>query len=92
VALLNDAGQPVTDASGNPIAGVDNPYIGKVVLIDRGDISFHNKAVAAERAGAAAAVIVNNRPGAAPGLGANTAVFPNNVNIPVVGISQDHGA
>ena len=90
VALLNDAGQPVSDANGDPIPGVENPYIGKVVLVDRGDIGFHNKAVAAQRAQAAGVVIINNRPGALGGMSA-ASFFPN-VTIPVIGMLQEHGA
>ncbi len=89
-ALKNDAGEPVTDASGNPIAGVSNPYPGKVVLIDRGVVGFHQKALAAARAGAAAVVIVNNRPGSAPGMAA-AAGFPV-LSIPVVSVTDVDGA
>ena len=90
VALLNDAGQPVSDAQGNPIPGVENPYVGKVVLVDRGDIGFHNKAIAVQRAGGAACIIVNNRPGTMGGMSANP-IFPN-VTIPTTGVIQQHGA
>ncbi|MBS0661073.1 MAG: S8 family serine peptidase [Verrucomicrobia bacterium] len=93
-ALRNFSGEPVSDASGaplNPPGG--NPYTGKIVLIDRGGVGFHQKALAAFRAGAAACVIVNNRPGAAPGMAAatGTPAIPV-VGIPVVSINQDDGA
>ncbi|MEP6600914.1 MAG: S8 family serine peptidase [Nitrospirota bacterium] len=88
-ALQNDAGQPVTDPTGLP-TGVPNPYPGKVVLIDRGVVTFSQKSLAAARAGAAAIVIVNNRPGDAPGMAA-TAGVPA-VTIPVVSVSQPDGA
>lgn len=90
-ALRNSALQPVSDASGNPLnPSGGNPYTGKVVLIDRGVTSFHQKALAAFRAGAIACVVVNNRPGAPPGMAA-TAGFPV-VSIPVVSVTQDDGA
>ncbi len=88
-ALLNDANEPVTDASGNPNP-VANPYTGQVVLIDRGLVGFHQKALAASRAGAAAVVIVNDRPGGPPGMAA-AAGLPQ-LTIPVVSVGQDVGA
>lgn len=93
-ALRNSMGQPVSDATGAPLSpSGGNPYTGKVVLIDRGGVGFHQKALAAFRAGAAACVIVNNRPGAAPGMAAatGTPTIPV-VGIPVVSINQDDGA
>ena len=90
-ALLNDAGEPVTDASGNPTNPPGgNPYPGQVVLIDRGSVGFHQKALAASRAGAAAAVIINDRPGTAFGMAA-AAGLPQ-LTIPVVSVSQSDGA
>jgi hypothetical protein len=76
------------DGSLNPLA--NNVYAGKVVLIDRGVASFHQKAHAANKANAAGVVIINNRPGLPPGFAA-TAGFPV-VPIPVVGIAQEDGA
>lgn len=93
-ALRNFSGEPVSDATGAPLMPAGgNPYVGKIVLIDRGGVGFHQKALAAARAGAAACVIVNNRPGAAPGMAAatGTPTIPV-VGIPVVSISQDDGA
>lgn len=56
----------------NPAA--NNIYAGRAVLIDRGAVGFHQKALAAERAGASAAIIVNST-GALGGMAA-TAGLP----------------
>jgi len=71
----------------NPAA--NNIYLGKVVLLDRGAVGFHQKALAAMRAGAAAAIIVNNTTGVG-GMAAN----PNlpAITIPSVMIEQSIGA
>lgn len=62
--------------SQNPEA--NNVYAGKVVLIDRGAVGFHQKALAAARAGASAAIIVNT----ASALGG----MAENPNLPLVAI------
>lgn len=71
----------------NPAA--NNIYAGKVVLVDRGAVGFHQKALAVERAGGVAALIVNNAAGVG-GMAAN-ANLPT-VNIPSVMIEQSVGA
>jgi len=72
----------------NPAA--NNIYAGKVLLIDRGGgIGFHQKALAVQRAGGIAALVVNNAPGAA-GMAAN-ANLPT-LSIPSAMIEQSVGA
>lgn len=61
--------------------------VGKVCLMERGEISFADKALACEDGGGVAAVVYNNESGALSGTLGNT-----NVNIPVVGISDTDGA
>jgi minor extracellular serine protease Vpr len=61
---------------------------GRIALIERGEITFREKAAAAEKAGAAAAVIFNNREGNFFGsLGDGE----NGPKIPVVSISKVDG-
>jgi hypothetical protein len=76
------------DGSLNPLA--NNVYAGKVVLIDRGVVTFHQKALAASKANAAGVVIINNRPGLPPGFAASPGLPV--LTLPVVGISQEDGA
>lgn len=61
--------------------------VGKVCLMERGEISFADKALSCEAGGGVAAVIYNNEPGALNGTLGST-----NVSIPVVGISDTDGA
>lgn len=60
---------------------------GAVCLIERGQISFADKALACEAGGGVAAVIYNNEAGALSGTLGTT-----NVSIPTVGISDTDGA
>lgn len=62
---------------------VDNGANGKVCVIDRGSISFHDKALNCQNSGGIAAVIVNNE----AGLFSGTLGTPNNTNIPTVGVA-----
>jgi subtilisin family serine protease len=78
----------------NPAA--NNIYAGKVVLIDRGSppapnpsVGFHQKALAVQRAGGTAALIVNNTTGVG-GMAANANLPP--VTIPSAMIEQAVGA
>lgn len=89
-------------SAATPAAGVDGPLVtaglgraeevqraavgGRIALIARGDLTFREKVEQAATAGAIAAVIYNNRPGATPGatLGAPS-------RIPAVMISQEAG-
>ncbi|AKT37265.1 S8 family serine peptidase [Chondromyces crocatus] len=60
---------------------------GKVVLVRRGGCTFHVKALIAQNAGAAAAIIYNNQGGSLSPTVAGTPA----ITIPVVAISQDLG-
>ena len=92
-ATLKDAnGVPVNNADGTFNSAATNPYLGNVVLIDRGTVTFHQKAIAAYRAGAVAVVIVdNNASNASPPGMAATAGLPA-VLIPVVSVTYAFGA
>ena len=73
--------------SGGLCATADPSWEGKVVLCDRGTITFELKVQNAETAGAVAAVIANNVAGNFNGtLGAG-----NSSSIPAIGISQADG-
>jgi hypothetical protein len=61
---------------------------GKIAMIDRGTCGFAVKAKNAQNAGAFGVIIVNNAPGAAPGLGGSDPT----IVIPTVSVSQDQGA
>lgn len=58
--------------------------LGAVALLDRGEVSFASKALAAEAAGAAAVIVVNNEPGALAGQLGNAVT-----GIPVVTVPLD---
>ena len=74
-------------ASGGLCDSVDMSWSGKVVLCDRGTITFQVKVQNVQAAGGVAAVIANNAPGTFSGtLGAG-----NSSTIPAIGISQADG-
>ena len=56
-----------TSASGELVSGglctASGDWTGKVVLCERGDISFYDKVMAVQNGGGAAAIIFNNEPG-----------------------------
>lgn len=63
-------------------------WSGKVVLIQRGNISFYDKVINAQNGGAAAVIIYNNAPGNFTGtLGAG-----NTSTIPAISVSDADGA
>ena len=63
------------------------PFAGKVVLVFRGDSTFHEKAIAAQRDGAAGVLIANNVPGTI-----NASVEGSSpITIPVVTITHNDG-
>ncbi|AIY63847.1 S8 family serine peptidase [Pseudoalteromonas piratica] len=64
---------------------VDSGANGKVCVIDRGSISFHDKALNCQNSGGIAAVIVNNE----AGLFSGTLGSPNNTSIPTVGVALE---
>ncbi|HHT13817.1 MAG TPA: S8 family serine peptidase [Propionibacterium sp.] len=83
--------------NGLPLVGTTDPLgcaaetedlTGKVALTSRGTCSFHEKALAAQNAGASALVIANN----APGYINATVEGATEITIPVVTITQDAGA
>ncbi len=58
---------------------------GKICVIDRGNISFHDKVANCEASGGIGAILVNNEPGMLYG----TLGSPNNTSIPAVGAAQE---
>lgn len=73
---------------------IDLPFVnagllaGKVVLIDRGDCPFVEKVLNVQDAGAIAAIVVNNVPGAAP---FNMGGFDPAITIPSLMVSYETG-
>lgn len=65
---------------------VDSGANGKVCVIDRGGISFHDKALNCQNSGGIAAVIVNNE----AGLFSGTLGSPNNTSIPTVSVALEN--
>ncbi len=59
----------------------DSSANGKICVIDRGNISFHDKVLNCENSGGLGAIIINNEPGMLYG----TLGEPNNTTIPTVG-------
>lgn len=66
----------------------DSGANGKVCLIDRGAISFHDKVLNCENSGGIGAIIVNNEPGMLYG----TLGTSNSTTIPAVGAAQEDRA
>ncbi|MFY8275349.1 S8 family serine peptidase [Pseudoalteromonas sp. SSDWG2] len=66
----------------------DGGAAGKVCLIDRGVISFHDKVANCEASGGVGAIIVNNEPGMLYGTLGDT----NSTSIPAVGTAQEDRA
>lgn len=90
------AGSPSGEASGTAVhGGLGRPedlagadLDGKVVIFDRGVVTFGDKARAAEAGGAVAVIVVNDEPGLFRG-----ALGDVTVSIPVVGVAaEDHEA
>ena len=66
---------------------------GKIVLVERGNVAFVEKAMNAQNAGAAAVIIYNNQDGGpVPGDGLPFHAWNEQVTIPVISISQTDGA
>jgi subtilisin family serine protease len=61
-------------------------WAGKVVLVERGDISFADKVANVTASGGAAAVIYNNAPGGFAGT-----LAPSTSSIPAISITQEDG-
>jgi serine protease len=86
-ATTNEAGVSAALANGARCTATNTAWSGKVVLCERGDISFYDKVRNVQLSGGAAAVIYNNEPGGFLGtLGAG-----NESTIPAVSIAQEHG-
>ncbi|MGC5616987.1 S8 family serine peptidase [Georgenia sp. Z1491] len=75
------------EASAQGCTPLEEDHTGQLVLIQRGDCTFHIKALNAQEAGAEALIIYNN----APGLAAATVAGDPAITIPVTIVSQDDG-
>lgn len=78
---------PLALAGGDGCTPLAGDFTGQAVLIQRGTCSFHEKAVAAQNAGAAALVLYNN----IPGIINPTVEGDTPITIPVVSISLEDG-
>lgn len=83
------------DGTANPNEACDalvngNDINGNIAVLVRGTCNFSVKALNAQNAGATAVIIINNQTQGVQELGAGTAA--NQINIPVVMISQNDGA
>ena len=67
---------------------IDGGANGTVCVIDRGNISFHDKVKNCEDSGGIGAIIINNEPGMLYGTLGDT----NTTSIPAVGAAQEDGA
>ncbi|MBK8192518.1 MAG: T9SS-dependent M36 family metallopeptidase [Lewinellaceae bacterium] len=84
LVLYEDANAPATDACDPALNAFD--IEGKIVVVDRGNCPFVDKAQLAEDAGALAVIVINNTGGAPFSMGGN-GLF----SIPAVMISQADG-
>ncbi|UQA62765.1 M36 family metallopeptidase [Polyangium aurulentum] len=84
---LADSGGGMAGSFTDGCQALVGTYTGKIVVADRGSCNFTVKAKNAQLAGAVGVIIVNNAPGAAPGLGGSDAT----VTIPALSISLDDG-
>ena len=83
------------DNTSNPTlccSSLINNLTNKIALIDRGDCFFANKVYNAQLAGAKAAIIINNVPGAPFSMGSGGNGIDKLITIPSVMIGQDLGA
>ena len=81
----DDSGADATQGCGAAI----NDLTGKVALIDRGSCEFAQKCLNAENAGAIAAIVFNDQPGAPIAMGSGA--FGSMVTIPCVMLSFEDG-
>ena len=65
---------------------------GKIVLVERGNVAFVEKAMNAQNAGAAAVIIYNNQDEGPVGMAGDSGTISKQITIPVVSISQTDGA
>lgn len=89
VALSTPATEVAYVLCGRGAKEADFPQVvqGRIALVERGEITFHEKAVSAHKAGAVACLIYNNQPGGFFG----TLGEEESPAIPVVAISQEDG-
>src|SRR5262249_30479787 len=85
VTLADDATATVTDACEDLVNNVS----GKIVLVDRGDCTFQQKAADAQNAGAIGVILANNLDGKPPQMPGDGGV---NINIPILSITKQDGA
>ena len=78
-------GQLVPFGIGRPEDAPPRGLDGSIALIQRGELTFQEKAANAVAAGAIGVVVYNNEPGRVAGT------LPAGITIPVVGISQEDG-
>ena len=81
-------GQLVAAQPSNACETITNSIAGKIALVDRGTCNFDIKVSMAEKAGAIAVVVANNREGPLPFLPGGDA----SVSIPSLGIQQNEGS
>ncbi|HET9624224.1 MAG TPA: M36 family metallopeptidase, partial [Kofleriaceae bacterium] len=86
--LAADATAPASDAC-QPLVGA---YTGQVVVADRGSCTFKTKALNAQNAGAAALIIADNAPAAAPPSLGDDAAITTPITIGVLSVTQADGA
>ena len=92
IMLVNDGSVPTSDACADASNGASLPagsMTGKIALIRRGTCSFALKVKAVQNAGAIAAIIMNNVPGAEP-IFMGGVVDPS-ITIPSISISKEDG-
>jgi serine protease len=86
-ATTEDSGVTGALVDGGLCSSATGSWSGKVVLCERGEISFYDKVVNVQKGGGTAAVIYNNAPGGFAGtLGAG-----NSSTIPAISLSQEDG-
>ncbi len=90
VGVASSAMENVGSASGSTYymgtaESTDSGAAGKICVIDRGVISFHDKVANCENSGGAGAILINNEPGMLYG----TLGEPNATSIPAVGAALE---
>ena len=93
VGVASSAMENVGSASGSTYnmgtaEATDSGANGKICVIDRGVISFHDKVANCENSGGIGAIVINNEPGMLYG----TLGSPNSTSIPAVGAAQEDRA
>lgn len=86
-ARTSELGVTAELVDGGRATGTNPAWNGKVVLVERGDISFYDKVMNVQNSGGAAAVIYNNEPGNFFG----TLGDGYSSTIPAISLSQEDG-